>query len=417
MQITHGAHCPILWTVESVSGRMKDEYDVVVVGAGPAGSVAALTAASECDVLLIEKRQEIGSPVRCGEATSRAELQEFLGSAANPKWIASEINAARINAPDGTTVDISAEMLHREEPLGYVLDRKIFDRQLAKDAAHAGVDVVVRTRATGLIKEHGVVKGVTINRLGEELAIRSHVVIGADGVESQVGRWGGINTSLRLKDIGSCAQYHLDNVDILDKTWDFYIGAHYSPGGYTWVFPKGDRAANVGIGMLGSKITDKRPLDYLNGFVADKFPGGQPLGLVVGAVPMDDGLKTITRDGLMLVGDAAHHTDPLAGEGIIEALSGGITAGKVARKAVLQKNASIKVLREYETKWNGNQFGRQRKYMYKAKEFFVTRSDEELNRMVRAVHGLTAKDMTVKGMIMRILKEDPKLLLIIRHLL
>ncbi|MGZ7133626.1 MAG: geranylgeranyl reductase family protein [Halobacteriota archaeon] len=396
---------------------MRDEYDVIVVGAGPGGSIAARTAAEECDVLLIEKRQEIGSPVRCAEGVPREIFLEFLGGAADQKWISSEINAARVNAPDGTTVDVSAEMLRMEEPLGYVLERKIFDRQLAKNAARAGADIMVRTRATGLIIEHGVVKGVTMNSLDEELAVHSQVVIGADGVESQVGRWGGINTTLKLKDIESCAQYHLDNVDVLEETLDFYLGTQYSPSGYTWIFPKGDHAANVGLGVLGSKITDKRPVDYLNEFVADRFPDGQPVELVVGGVPVSEGLSTMTSDGLMLIGDAARHTEPLTGGGIIPALGSGITAGTVACKAVQQKDASTRVLREYETEWNNNPFGRQRKRMYKAKEFVVHRSDEELNRMVRAMHGITTEEMTMKGIIARLLKKDPKLLFMIRHLL
>ena len=321
-----------------------------------------------------------------------------------------------MNAPDGTTADVSAEMLHIEEPLGYILERKIFDRQIAKNAARAGADVMVRTRATGLIMEDGAVKGVRMNRLGDDFEVRSKVVIGADGVESQVGRWGGINTTLKLKDIGSCAQYHLDNVDVMDGIWDFYIGTRYSPGSYAWIFPKGDHAANVGLSVLGSKITAKRPVDHLNEFIADKFPDGQPVELVVGGVPVSERLKTMASDGLMLVGDAARHTDPLFGEGIIEALSSGITAGRVACKAVQQKDATMKVLSEYETEWKGNPWGRLHKRMYKAKEFFVHRSDEELNRMVRALHGITAEEMTIKGTIMRLLKKDPKLLLMIRHL-
>ncbi|MGZ4913299.1 MAG: NAD(P)-binding protein, partial [Halobacteriota archaeon] len=79
---------------------MNDEYDVIVVGAGPAGSIAARTAAEECDVLLIEKRQEIGSPVRCAEGVPREIFLEFLGSAPDSRWISSEINAVRVNAPD-----------------------------------------------------------------------------------------------------------------------------------------------------------------------------------------------------------------------------------------------------------------------------------------------------------------------------
>ena len=87
---------------------MRDEYDVIVVGAGPGGSIAARTAAEECDVLLIEKRQEIGAPVRCAEWVPKDQLlkaSKYIQP--NKKWIASEINGIRINAPDGTTFEIS----------------------------------------------------------------------------------------------------------------------------------------------------------------------------------------------------------------------------------------------------------------------------------------------------------------------
>jgi len=391
---------------------MRDEYDVVVVGAGPGGSVAARTAAEDCDVLLIEKRQEIGDPVRCAEAVSIGSAATYL--APDKKWISSEIKGMQLIAPDGTTIEL------REQPLqapDVVLERKIFDRALAKNAARAGAHVMVRTRATGLITEDGVVKGVRMNRLGEDFEVRSKVVIGADGVESQVGRWAGLNTTLKLRDIESCAQYHMDNVDVRDETLDFYLGSRYSPSGYAWIFPKGDRAANVGLGVLGSKITDKRPIDYLNVFVADKFPDGQPVELVMGGVPVSEGLRALTSDGVMLVGDAARHTEPLSGGGIIPALDSGITAGRIARKAVQQKDASTKVLREYETEFNNNPYGKQRKRMYKAKEFVVHRSDEEFNRMIRAMHGVTPEEMTMKGIIARLLKKDPKLLFMIRHLL
>jgi len=394
---------------------MRDEYDVIVVGAGPGGSTAARAAAEECDVLLIEKRQEIGDPVRCAEGLDIRQLPKYISL--DKKWISSEINGFRVNAPDGTTVDVTAEMLRMEEPLGYILERKIFDRDLARDAARAGADIMVRTRATGLIMEDGAVKGVKMNRLGDDFEVRSKVVIGADGVESQVGRWGGINTTLKVRDIVSCAQYYMENVDILEKTVDLYLGKRYSPGGYTWIFPKGERAANVGLGVLGSKLNAKRPIDYLNEFVADKFPDGQPVGLVVGGVPASDALKTIINDGLMLVGDAAHHTDPPTGGGMLQALASGHTAGEVARKAVRQNDASARVLREYETEWNNHPFGKEQKRMYKVKEFVVERSDAELNRIVRAVHGIQPEEMTMSGITMRVLKKDPKLMLMIRHLL
>ena len=402
---------------------MRGEYDVIVVGAGPGGSIAAQTAAETCDVLLIEKRQEIGAPVRCAEGIrtegipkdSLLKLSKYIQP--DKKWIASEITGGRINAPDGTMVEITQEMVGQlmgtEGALGYILDRKIFDRQLAEDAARSGVDIMVRTRATGLIIEDSHVKGVRMNRLGEDFEVRSQVVIGADGVESQVGRWGGINTTLKLKDIESCAQYHFENVDIVKNTVDCYLGSA-SPGGWAWIFPKGERAANVGIGVLASKIAAKRPIDYLNEFVAKKCPGGQPVELVMGGVPLSDALKTLVSNGLMLVGDAARHTEPITGGGILTAIGGGTIAGEVAQKAVHQNDSSVRVLREYETRWR-NSFGRIHWGMYKIKEFIIGLSDDEFSKLVRVFKDIKPQ-MSAIEIARRLITANPKILFLIPHL-
>ncbi len=112
---------------------MRGEYDVIIVGAGPAGSIAARTAAKECDVLLIEKRHEIGEPVRCAEGAPLIKTPGIFHESfaryviPDSKWIASEVRAFRCIVPDGTTITISAEMLGVEEPLGLILERKLFD--------------------------------------------------------------------------------------------------------------------------------------------------------------------------------------------------------------------------------------------------------------------------------------------------
>ena len=394
----------------SLNGRgrtMRDEYDVVVVGAGPGGSIAARTAAEECDVLLLEKRQEIGSPVRCAEGVYKRDLLKFKQP--DKKWIASEINGVRIYEPDGTMIELSGETIGIEGALFYVVERKIFDRELAKDAAQAGAHVMVRTRATGLIIEDGHVKGVKLNRLGEDFEVCSKVVIGADGVESQVGRWAGISTTLKLTEIVSCVQYLMTNVDKAEDTIDVYLGS-VAPGGYAWAFSKGNMTANIGLGMGASSLKLKRPIDYLNEFVSKNFPGGQPLGLVMGGVPSSGELKTIVSSGLMLVGDAAHHCDPLIGAGIINAMAGGRIAGEVASKAVSQNDGSIKALKEYETRWR-NSYGKIHKHAYKIREFLGTLTDEEYVKFGRAFQGIKLEEMSITGITMRLLKASPKLLL------
>ncbi|MGA7075106.1 MAG: NAD(P)/FAD-dependent oxidoreductase [Halobacteriota archaeon] len=393
---------------------MRNEYDVIVVGAGPGGSTAARHAAAACDVLLVEKRQAIGEPVRCAEGVPLWQSPVFPKSFSeyvqpDPKWIASEVRRIRATSPDGTTIEVSEDTFGVDGPLGFIIERKLFDRQLAKEAARAGADIMVRTRATGLIIDEETVTGVRVNRLGDDFELTAKVVIAADGVESQVGRWGGINTTLEANNIASCAQYYAENVDVTEATVDLYYGSDIG-GGYAWVFPKGDTAANLGLAVPGSRCASKRPIDYLDEFTAKHFPSAQPIGLILGGTAISNKLHTIVRNGLMLVGDAAHHTDPLTGGGIVPALESGTIAGEVASKAVRKNDPSESVLREYEAEYNRS-FGTSRKLRYKCKELAVSLSDEEIIRVMRVFDGIQPGELNLKGIIMRFLRKDPRLLL------
>ena len=168
---------------------VRDHYDVVVVGAGPGGSMAARTVAQAGHaVLLVEKRQEIGAPVRCAEGVSRSWLERIIPI--DLKWICAQIRGYRFHAPDGTAFTV--------EPgdTGYILERKIFDRDLANMAAQAGAHVVAKTAARDVLcDEHGAIVGVQLDVPPHEaISVRAKIVIGADGVESQVGRWAGLDT-------------------------------------------------------------------------------------------------------------------------------------------------------------------------------------------------------------------------------
>ena len=100
--------------------KMKEEYDVIVVGAGPAGSITAKTAAEKgCDVLLIEKRQEIGDPVRCGEGCNKDDIIPYIDL--DPKWISAEVEGVILYAPDGTPIPMGGD----DSKPGLVLERKI----------------------------------------------------------------------------------------------------------------------------------------------------------------------------------------------------------------------------------------------------------------------------------------------------
>lgn len=355
---------------------MKDEYDVIVVGAGPAGSVAARTAAEHgMDVLLIEKRQEIGDPVRCAEGVVKEKLEEFLEP--DPRWICADISGARLYAPDGTKLELS-----EKRPIGYILERKIFDRTLATSAAKAGADVRVNTQATSLINKNGLVCGIKGKHRGDDFEARAKVVVGADGIESRVGKWAGIDTTLKLKDVGSCVQFLVTDIDIDTTYCEFYPGSVHAPGGYAWVFPKGTHEANVGLGILGSRISGKPPIKYLSEFVVRRFPGGKIIEVVAGAVPASGMLPWLSTGGFVLAGDAGRLCDPLTGGGIINGMASGRIAGNVIAQVIKSGDVSASALQRYDHEIY-RAIGKTIESNYRVKERVVNLSDESINKLVR----------------------------------
>src|SRR3989442_1336157 len=166
---------------------MDRQVDVLVVGAGPTGSTAAKYAAlGGADVLMIEKRSEIGTPVRCGEGVAKRWLEE-IGLTPSREFICHEVDGARIIAPDGTTLVLDETRAGNE--CGYILERDLFDRFLAREAAKAGAEIMIKTSAVALLREDGRVIGARCEHMGDTFDVRADVVIGADGFESQVGRW------------------------------------------------------------------------------------------------------------------------------------------------------------------------------------------------------------------------------------
>ncbi len=386
--------------------------DVVVVGAGPGGSMAAKTAAKAgLDVVMLEKRQEIGDPVRCAEGVGKRVLSEMIKP--DPSWIAAEVKGARIYAPDGTSIVMSEDRGGSE--VGYVLERKIFDRALAMDAARCGAKVKVKTRALGLLRKNGVPCGVSAMCMGEPLQIEAPMIIGADGVESKVGRWAGIETALSPKDIHCCAQFLVQDYSIDDEYTEFFLGNALAPGGYVWSFPKGDKLANVGIGVQGSKSSSGEPVRLLKEFMKSHFPNGKVVEMVAGGDPSSGLIESTISDGIMLVGDAARQTDPLTGGGILNAMKAGIIAGEVAAKAISSEDVSIAGLKEYEDRWRMD-IGKHIARSYQYKEFFVKLTDKDLNQLIGSLKAEDISKMDLRGMLRVLFKLNPKLLWELRHL-
>jgi len=387
--------------------------DVVVIGAGPAGSMSAKTAAEKgLDVILLEKRQEIGDPVRCAEGVSKAGLAELVKP--DPKWISAEVKGSRLIGPDGTSFVMAEDRSGNE--VGYVLERKIFDRALALDAALAGAEVFVKTRALGLLMRNGKPYGVSAMRRGEMISIECPLIIGADGIESKVGRWAGIDMTLKPKDIGICAQFLLQNRNIDQDYSEFFFGNAIAPGGYAWSFPKGGNLANVGLGIQGSRSKPGEALRLLEQFVASKYPGAKVVEMIVGGDPGSGPIESASANGVMLVGDAARQTDPITGGGILNGMTAGVIAGEVAAEALSAGDLSKDGLKAYEDRWRAS-IGIHIARSFELKEFFVKLTDDDLNRLMHSMKDQDISKMNLMGMLRVLVKLNPKLLWGLKHLI
>lgn len=381
--------------------------DVVIVGGGPGGSMAAkFCAQGGLKTILIEKKAEIGAPLRCAEGVSKKWLEE-VGITPDPAWICADMVGAVIRSPSGYTFKLDESKAGSE--VGYVLERHLFDKALAKQAAEAGAQILLRTSATDVIREGGKLVGVKARHLGEEIEIRAKVVIAADGFESQVARWAGLDTSLKLNDICSCIQYRMVNIDIDPDYCEFIIGSSVAPGGYLWIFPKGPGVANVGIGVMGTRCKNADAKVYLDKFVATdpRFKGAQSLEIVGGMVSTCPGLDCAVDDNLILVGDAARIIDPITGGGICHACRTGMYAGKVIVEAAKTGDFSKKALLPYEKLWRDRMEDKlYRNWM--AKERLAELDDDTIDELVKLISGSDIKEVNVYNLLKVIKEKFPK---------
>jgi len=386
----------------------EKKYDVVVVGTGPAGSTAAYSAVvNGAKVLMVDRRRELGVPVQCGEALAEDILKE-LKIKPDPAWALNRTNAMKIFAPSGIDIRIAERVGGK---VGFILNRKIFDKFLALRAVEAGADLMVGTYVDGLIVENGKPKGVKAHGPNGRLEIPAQVIIAADGVGSRVAKWAGLNSTLKLNDIESGIQFQMVGVDFDSQdTMEFYLGSKIAPGGYAWVFPKGEHMANVGLGVVGSRA-ERRPLDYLRDFVASRpnLSKGKVVEINGGGDPVSGPLKKTVKDNVIVVGDAARQVNAITGGGIDSAMRAGNIAGEVAAKAVKAGDTSEKRLNEYEKRWREKMGKRLEKYL-KAKNVFLSLSDKELDELAETLSKVKFDKISVMGMIRVLVKSHPKLL-------
>ena len=364
---------------------MKDSYDVVVVGAGPAGSsTAEVCAKNGLDVLVLERNPEIGVPKRCAEGFSENAVKR-LQLDIPEDCIAQKIEGAIVYAPNGKEVVIKFGQSN-----GYILERKKFDKWLVSNAEKAGAQVVTRAMVYDLIKNNGFVTGVKANFDGNDVEIKSRVVVAADGAESMVARKAGLKTSKTLDVVDTGFQYEMSDIDLRDPHMiEIYVSTKIAPRGYVWIFPKEERRANVGIGIMPCERTAK---SYLDEFVAKRedLKKGRVLEVNAGCVPVGGFMRNMVANGLLGVGDAVNQVNPMHGGGIAEAITAGRIAGNIIRNAFDRNDFSAKALDEYNKIW-WNERGNHLKKVERVRKAFEKMDDDNMNDLVDALSG---KDLT-----------------------
>ena len=381
------------------------DVDVLVVGAGPAGAVAAWQvkqAAPELDVVLLERDRAVGSPVRCAEGVGDAGLREF----ADPDgadWAARRITRVIFQAPDDTEVVVA------ERGIGWILDRTRFDAYLAAQASAAGAAVLVGAEATGMSRNGSDRWHVRVKERGRDDVYRARVVIGADGVETMVGRWAGLDTRVPSRDMESCAQYVLQGIEFDPDAIYLQFGDAIAPGGYAWIFPKAVGVANVGLGLVALKTDGRNARQYLDAWIARRFPSGARTGYTVGGVIVHTTIKKTYADGVLVAGDAAHMINPLSGGGIINAMKAGRLAGCTAAAAIREQNTSERRLSAYHTAWM-DLLGEDHLKYYRIKQALEHMDDAFLNSLARSVNKIPQAKRSMGRIFAHALIKHPQLI-------
>jgi len=307
------------------------EIQIAVIGGGPAGLSAALSAKADGaqSVVVIERKIRWGQPVQCAGYAPRmlGRFAEFDGGA-----IKHYLNSLELY--------LQGKQIKSFDAPGYILRRDVLETQMARAAKEAGVECLRPAWAREIV--NGELRVQT--RDGDE-TLHPFIIIGADGPKSLARR------ALDLPDQPMAAglEWELPVAESRD-TAEIHFAPEYGAG-YAWLFPYGETA---GVGVAIDFDSPGEPKELLQSFAdrmvaAGKLKDAEPLNVVAGPIPIGGPSEKTLSGNIMLVGDAAGQVNPLTGAGIFNAVACGQMAGRAAAQAAIAHALSLR--QQYETEW------------------------------------------------------------------
>jgi digeranylgeranylglycerophospholipid reductase len=353
------------------------EAEVIVVGAGPAGSTVATELARRGhDVLVIEEHSRIGHPVQCAGLVS----DRVLELAGGRSFVRSAVRGATVLSPTLRPLSFQAPAIR-----AHVIDRAALDIFLADRAADAGARFRLGTKFDRLTRPaDGAVQVGLVDEQGTRQSATCQLVIGADGVSSSVAR------AFRLRrpvEILPAFEAEYGESPGNPEEVEVYLGREVAPGLFGWWIPDGNGGARVGVAVEPSSTTARTFFDRLCAQFARRHGRAlrTPTSYIVSGIPIGS-VPRISGARVMLVGDAAAQVKPLSGGGIFTGMHAAHLAAAVAHEALESGDLSPGRLAEYDRRWQealGVEFERA---LY-LRRLFSRLNDADLERVVDALEG------------------------------
>lgn len=384
------------------------DHDAIVIGAGPAGLLAATEIAKRgLDVLVLEEHERVGEPDHCAGLLSTSGLEQ-LGLSLPEDIIQNTVSGARIISPSGHAI-----MIERARREALVVDRRRFDAWLATRAENLGAKITTKTKVREFIS-----KGLThkIRVQGENTTdLEAYAYVIAEGNRCRLSGSLGIPT-IEKSNKYPAFQYEVSNVDIDEDIVEMFYGRNIAPGFFAWIIPIGERRARIG---LACKNKSRLRLDAAmqhHKIIAERMKGAKIDRSMGGVVIVGLPIPRMTYRNIIVVGDTAGIVKATTGGGVI---LGGITS-RVAGRTIAEALApGIKAsqIQQYEKRWRSLVLDELR-MMYFAQKAISSLSDKGLDSIIRDAgeYGLLDTirrdgDMDLQGRVIKKLLGNPQMLL------